>query len=106
MIIQTAGMFLNAIAAGHFSSAVDLAPNFAGTLLGITNTFSGGGMSTLSRLVCGAITTNNHTWAAWRTVFWIASTVYIVGNLVYVLTIRAKPQYWNEVKEDSKEVDK
>ena len=34
------GMFFNgAISSGHFSSYVDLAPNFAGTLMGISNTF-------------------------------------------------------------------
>ena len=98
-------MFLNAIAAGHFSSAVDLAPNFAGTLLGITNTFSGGGMSALSRMFCGVITSNNHTWEAWRTVFWVTGVVYVLGNLVYVMTIRAKPQYWNDVKGGRKEVE-
>ena len=33
------GMFFNgAISSGHFSSFVDLSPNFAGTLMGITNT--------------------------------------------------------------------
>ena len=37
------GMFFNgAISSGHFSSFVDLAPNFAGTLFGISNVFSGG----------------------------------------------------------------
>ena len=98
-------MFLNAIAAGHFASAVDLSPNFAGTLLGITNTFSGGGMSALARLVCGTITTNNNTWAAWQTVFWITGVVYVVCNLAYVFTIRAHPQYWNEVKNEEKKVE-
>ena len=37
------GMFFNgAVSSGHFSSFVDLAPNFAGTLFGISNVFSGG----------------------------------------------------------------
>ena len=99
-------MGLNAIAAGHFVSAVDLAPNFAGTLLGITNTVSGGGMGTLAPLVVGAITSNNHTWAAWQIVFWLAAVVYVVGNCVYVATIRVQPQYWNEVKTGEKEREK
>lgn len=35
------GMFFNgAISSGHFSSFVDLSPNFAGTLMGISNTCS------------------------------------------------------------------
>ena len=37
------GMFFSgAISSGHFSSFVDLAPNFAGTLFGFSNSFSGG----------------------------------------------------------------
>ena len=34
------GMFFNgALSSGHFSSYVDLSPNFAGTIMGIVNTF-------------------------------------------------------------------
>lgn len=91
-------MFFNAIAAGHFVSQVDLSPNFAGTLLGISNTISGGGMNALAPLVCGYFTTKNHNWESWQTVFWITAGVYFVTNLFYVLTIRAKPQHWNEIK--------
>jgi hypothetical protein len=44
--LLTIGMFFNgAISSGHFSSFVDLAPNFAGTLMGITNT--GGSKQTI-----------------------------------------------------------
>lgn len=100
------GMGLNAVAAGHFVSAVDLAPNFAGTLLGISNTFSGGGMGTLAPLVVGAITSNNNTWAAWQSVFWLAAGVYVVCNCVYVATIRVQPQYWNELKTEKNDLEK
>ena len=41
-----AGWFFNgALASAHMVSHVDLSPNFAGTLFGITNTFSGGATS-------------------------------------------------------------
>ena len=91
-------MFFNCIAAGHFVSLVDLAPNYAGTLLGVSNTFSGGCMSAIAPLVAGAITTNNHTWEAWQSLFWLIGFVFILGNVVYVITIKASPQPWNEVK--------
>ena len=100
-------MFLNAIAAGHFVSAVEMAPNFAGTLLGISNTLAGGGMNALAPIVCGAFTNNNHTWAAWRTVFWITASVYLAGNMVYVATVRVIPQYWNNPQDNTdKDVQK
>ena len=36
------GMFLNgALTSGHFGAPADLAPNYSGTLMGISNTVSG-----------------------------------------------------------------
>ena len=36
------GMFLNgALTSGHFAAPADLAPNYSGTLMGISNTLSG-----------------------------------------------------------------
>ena len=99
-------MGLNAIAAGHFVSAVDLAPNFAGTLLGISNTFSGGGMGSLTPIVVWAITNNNHTWAAWQSVFWLTAALYVLGNCVYVATIKVEPQHWNEVRSTKNDIEK
>ena len=114
------GMGLNCIAAGHFVSAVDLAPNYAGTLLGVcrgsivpwiqvielpvqvTNTFSGGVVGSLAPLATGTILKSlEGEWGAWEAVFWIAAVIYIVGNLVYVLTIQAEPQPWNEIKSET-----
>lgn len=105
VICMVVGMGLNAIAAGHFVSAVDLAPNFAGTLLGISNTFSGGGMGSLAPIVVGAMTSNNHTWAAWQSVFWLAGAIYTVGAIVYAVTVRVEPQPWNEVKSSKDDVE-
>jgi len=100
-ILMVTGMFFNgAISAGHMASAVDLAPNYAGTLFGITNTISGGFTGVLAPLVIGAITSNNHTWVAWRTVFWMAGGIYTGGSLIYLVFIQAKPQSWNEPKGD------
>lgn len=106
IVLKVAGMFFNCIGAGHFVSMVDLAPNYAGTLLGISNTAAGGGMSALAPLVAGYFTTKNHTWEAWQTVFWITAAVYIFANFIYVLTIRAKPQPWNEPKTKDEENQK
>ena len=41
--VNIIGMFFNgAISSGHFASGVDLSPNYAGTIFGVTNTVSGG----------------------------------------------------------------
>ena len=52
-----AGFFFNgALSSGHFASYLDLAPNFSGTIFGISNTFSGGGTGFIVPLIIGALT--------------------------------------------------
>ena len=51
------GFFFNgALSSGHFASYLDLAPNFSGTIFGISNTFSGGGTGFIVPLIIGALT--------------------------------------------------
>ena len=47
----------------------------------------------------GAITQGNMTFAAWRTVFLLATAIYIVGNIVYVAFISGDVQPWNSPDE-------
>ena len=92
------GMYFNgAIAAGHFVSHVDLAPNFAGTLFGISNTFSGGVVGFVVPLVIGALLENGamNILAKWQVVFCLSSGMYFIGNLGYVLMISGEVQTWN-----------
>ena len=101
------GMFFNgAISAGHFSSHVDLAPNFAGTLFGISNTFSGGVVGFVVPLVIGALLESKtmDVFMKWQIVFCLASGIYFLGNLFYVCMISGEVQPWNfssEVNEKS-----
>ena len=83
IVLLCVGMFFNgAISAGHFSSHVDLAPNFAGTLFGISNTFSGGVTGFLVPLSIGALLENKtmDTFTTWRIVFGLAAGIYFLGN--------------------------
>ena len=95
------GMFLNgSIASGHFANHMDLSPNFAGTLLGISNTFSGGLVGILTPIVVGAIFEAYGTgFAVWNWVFCGTAVVYVVGNLIYVLVLSGETQEWNHPKE-------
>jgi hypothetical protein len=52
------------------STHIDMAPNFAGTLLGITNGF-GNTMGFLAPAITGYIINANQDLAHWRTVFFI-----------------------------------
>ena len=90
------GMFFNgAISSGHFSSPVDLSPNYSGTLFGISNTLSGGFMGYTVPVIVGIITQENMTWTAWTIIFGGAAAVYIITNFFYFFMISGEIQSWN-----------
>ncbi|XP_069937713.1 sialin [Cherax quadricarinatus] len=84
-----------AVYSGYISSLQDLSPNFAGSLLGLSNT-----VATIpgfvAPVVTGSITDGNETVSAWRTVFLISLGTYLVTNIFYVVFISADIQPWNE----------
>jgi len=69
------------IFSGFMSTHIDMSPNFAGTLLGITNGF-GNIMGFLAPAVTGYIINANQDLAHWRTVFFIGRS-----NLLKILII-------------------
>ncbi|GJQ72216.1 hypothetical protein Trydic_g3307 [Trypoxylus dichotomus] len=74
-------------------NALDLAPNYAGTLMAIVN-----GIGALSGIVTpylvGAMT-EGQTLTQWRTVFWITMGVFVVTTIIYVLFGSGEEQWWN-----------
>ncbi|XP_042857342.1 sialin-like [Penaeus japonicus] len=94
-----------AVYSGYMCSHQDLAPNLAGTLMGLTNTVATIPGFAAPQLT-GAITDGNNNLGGWRTVFLISSGVYFVTCTVYLLLITTETQPWNEVKlDDDEEVD-
>ncbi|XP_042855608.1 sialin-like isoform X2 [Penaeus japonicus] len=83
---------------GNALSEQDIAPNLAGTLLGITNTF-GAATGFLAPATVGAIT-NGNQWslAAWRWVFIITAIIYATTCTLYLLLMSDEVQPWNEPK--------
>ncbi|XP_042907967.1 sialin isoform X2 [Parasteatoda tepidariorum] len=85
---------------GYMVTHVDMSPEFAGTLMGMTNAFA-----TLTGFLApkavGALTQNNQTLAQWRIVFYIAIGVYVVTGALYVLCGSAKLQKWGASKSRS-----
>lgn len=95
-----------AIYSGYMCSHVDLAPRYAGMLMGLTNTFATiPGFA--APAVTGAITEENETLDAWRTVFLIAAALSAVTATIYLFTITADVQPWNyygtETEQQNKE---
>ncbi|PSN41741.1 hypothetical protein C0J52_16921, partial [Blattella germanica] len=80
---------------------IDLSPNYAGTMMGITNCASNI-MSIIAPLLVGQIVTDEHDDSQWRIVFFIASGIYFAGNLFFVLFGKADIQVWNDPDYNSK----
>ena len=91
------GMFMNgALTSGHFAAPGDIAPNYAGTIMGLSNTVSGGTMSYSVPVIVGAITYQNQTFGAWTIIFSIATIAYTVTNTLYCFMISGEIQDWND----------
>ncbi|XP_076263007.1 putative inorganic phosphate cotransporter [Rhynchophorus ferrugineus] len=74
-------------------NALDLSPNFAGTLMAIINGL-GATSGIVTPYLAGALT-EDHTLKQWRLVFWITFGVFAVTNLIYLTCGTGKVQKWN-----------
>lgn len=84
---------------------VDLSPNYAGTLMGITNMIANT-TGFITPYVAGVITNNNQTIESWRTVFLITATMYVIFNTVFVFLAKAEIQPWNTYWETNEKMNK
>ncbi|XP_052840830.1 putative inorganic phosphate cotransporter [Drosophila gunungcola] len=84
-------------AIGSSLNHVDLSPNFAGLLFGISNTLmSAAGV--ISPIIIGLTVTNESDRTQWRTVFLGISVILFLGNLFYVIFGRMTVQPWNDAQ--------
>ncbi|XP_052743563.1 sialin [Bicyclus anynana] len=90
---------------GFLSNHIDIAPNFAGTLMAMTNT-----VATIPGIVVpifvGVLTHGNQTISAWRVIFFVTIGLYLIEIVVYTLFGSGEQQPWNQVqqtKEDQPE---
>ena len=86
--------FNGASYSGYQGNHMELSPNYAGTLMGITNMI-GNFAGFITPYVAGVLVNNNQTLAAWRNVFLISSSFYIICNLIFILFGSTKVQKWN-----------
>jgi len=85
--------FLGLNYGGAFINHLDIAPRYAGTLMGITNTIATiPGM--VSPLVVTAITHNSSDITEWRIVFYITGAIYIGGAVIFLLFASGREQRW------------
>ncbi|KAH8390128.1 hypothetical protein KR200_007664 [Drosophila serrata] len=102
MVAATAAISGQAI--GSSLNHVDLAPNFAGLLFGISNTLmSAAGV--ISPIIIGLAVTNESDRTQWRSVFLGISVILFFGNLMYVIFGEMTVQPWNEPQAKSKRTE-
>ncbi|XP_053609346.1 putative inorganic phosphate cotransporter isoform X3 [Plodia interpunctella] len=94
----------NCLNAGHYTGYllvhIDMAPNFASTLMGITNCIANI-VSLIVPLVAGVILKDETDPGDWRKVFFVASAIFVICNTIYVIFGTSERQKWNEPVEDS-----
>jgi len=79
--------------AGFLCCHLDLAPAYAGTLLGITNA-AANITGFVAPFITGLLTDGHNDLAHWRTVFFLAAIVYSVGGTIFLIWGSAKEQAW------------
>lgn len=78
-----------------FINHMDLSPNYAGTLLGITSAF-GNVMSIIAPIFVGHIVTDKSDPALWNIVFMTSAFIYFIGSIVFIFFGSAAVQKWNQ----------
>lgn len=88
--------------AGHFANIVDVSPNFAGTLVGMSNTITSF-LGLVNTEICTLLTNNSNTFESWRIMFWIVCIYCLFCCIVYGLFANAEVQPWNSVEDQNEE---
>ncbi|CAH0715897.1 unnamed protein product, partial [Brenthis ino] len=96
MLVLTVGLN-GAHYVGFLISHIDLSPNFASTLMGITNG-CGNIFSIMAPLSVSAVVKDEHSASDWRKVFFISIAFYFLSNMFFILFMSGKVQDWNEPK--------
>lgn len=92
-----------AIYCGHNVNHMDLSPNFAGTLMGVTNT-AANIWSILAPLAASVIIKDPTDASQWRNIFFLSAAIYFFGNLIFILFGTSKIQKWNDPVKKTKDI--
>jgi len=88
-------------ASGYAVNILDIAPQYAGVIMGVTNVF-GASPGFISPQIVGIVTPNK-TAGEWRIVFWITAVVYIIGIVIFGLLVSGDLQPWANPDADKNE---
>ncbi|XP_064543761.1 putative inorganic phosphate cotransporter [Drosophila montana] len=79
---------------GSSLNTIDLSPNHAGILIGLSNTVANV-IPILTPLIAGVIVVDKHDRGQWQIVFGIAAVIFFVGNCVFLIWGTAQAQPWD-----------
>ncbi|KAL7303623.1 hypothetical protein TKK_0003770 [Trichogramma kaykai] len=80
---------------GYQINHIDLSPNFAGTMMSITNCLASV-VAIVAPFVCALVITDEKNASQWHIVFGITAFIYFAGNLCFVVFGSGRVQSWNE----------
>lgn len=84
---------------GYYLNHLDLSPNFAGTLMGITNCIANI-CSLIGPTLAGVIVTEEGNAAQWRIVFLITAALFVIGETIFNIFGSSDVQSWNNIHFD------
>ncbi|XP_049950460.1 uncharacterized transporter slc-17.2-like isoform X1 [Schistocerca serialis cubense] len=94
VLLAAATAVSGAISSGPLASLVDLSPNFAGILMGVSCTL-GFTAAFISPLIVSVLTYNNQTTAQWQLVYIVVSVLLAAPGAVYTCCATSELQPWN-----------
>ncbi|XP_014226938.1 putative inorganic phosphate cotransporter [Trichogramma pretiosum] len=83
-----------AVSSGFQINHIDLSPNYAATLMSISNT-AGNIVGILAPIISGYIVQDEKNVSQWHTIFYITAAVYILTNSFFIIFGRGNVQPWN-----------
>ncbi|KAJ1519672.1 hypothetical protein ONE63_004938 [Megalurothrips usitatus] len=85
---------MGAYYSGTRVNALDLSPNYAGTIMALVNAI--GALSGIVTPYLIGVLIPNSSMQEWRLVFWITVAVLVATNMVFVFLGSGEVQHWNE----------
>ncbi|XP_053993180.1 sialin-like [Hylaeus volcanicus] len=95
MMLTVLGSLQGAVYAGNQMNHIALAPQYAGTLYGLTNT-AANVCGFLAPYIIGRMVQGHETLARWHTVFWLAAVINMATNCFYLIFASATEQPWSK----------
>ena len=95
LMVLTVGL-IGFTASGFGVNHIDIGPNFAGTLMGITNMGSNT-MGFVAPWIVGLVTEVHQDLDHWHTVYCIAAAILFAGNTFYIVFVSGEEQAFNRM---------